>query len=396
MRGHSTNNLIFSENNNIDISKIRKLFEDGYIVSRFVRSLRELNKSDIDINSVTTNINTLTDPSNENKAFIILRSLKNSEQHEIITSDPDIIQFCQEYERYQHEPIGTLISVSCSTAGGDSTEGRVIELVDFINSINGFNNWEFKPTNELGNFEIKIHFDTTGKSEIKKTKDKVQILLDTVSCYFKTGFYMQHCDVSPIPRKYLTLSWGAEERSLQPIDKRKLSKMMEDISTSDKTRKVAHCLNLSFIETFLPSKVSLLWAAFEDLFSEKSKKQHLLTDEELDQLTKFAEQIESLKSDPEPRLGRLLTLIKDPQVISLDSRNRSLAQAVSDTLGLDFEDTFKSVKRASSLRGKHVHEFQPDKTEALKEAEKFLRKTLILYLKQEFTKKVNAKPKRGT
>lgn len=366
----------------MDIAEIEKLLDSGFIVNGPVASLRKLNESSLEdfikLFSIQTDIEILKNQENCNKTVFLLKDPKTGEQKEFITDDQVIVDRILEQQKYQKEPVGTQIYAFCTALGGKSTKERIFHLDRLIESINGFQNWQFKLTDRIGTFTVIIQIKSIEEFEIENTISNLQFLLDCMALYYQVGFQIQHYHNTPILRIDPIVSMGPEERMLQPTNSITVFKIASLISNS-KTQKVARGINQSYAENCLPSRLMILWATFEQVFRTPPKS--LLSDAEIDSILELASNIETLKADPD-RLDELRKIVRNPDRIPLKNRNFRLAKSVSETLDMDFEETHSKIKRASKLRGKHVHNIA-EEWDDLVDAEKFLRNTLIQYMKNE-------------
>ncbi len=365
-----------------NITQIEQLIDNGFIINGPILTLRQINKSSLQdfmkVFSIKTKINIITDNENYNKTMFLLKNPRTGEQKEFITEDQDIINRALKQQRYQAEPIGSQIYALCTALGGKSTKERIFHLDRLIESINGFEQWQFKLTDRIGTFNVTIKIESIDESEIDNTIIRLQFLLDCMALYYQVGFQIQHYYTSPICRIDPTISVGPEERMLQPINEKIIIKISRLISNS-MTQKVARGINQSYAENCLPSRLMILWATFEELFRTSPKP--LLESAEVDKIIELVSKSETLKDEPK-RIEELREVLKNPDRMPSQNRNYRLAESVSEKLGLEFEDTYMKVKKASRLRGKHVHNINSEWDDLI-EAENFLRNILIQYMKKE-------------
>jgi hypothetical protein len=368
----------------MNVNELEKLLDSGFIVNGPIISLKKLNESSLEkfikVFSIKTDLEILKNHNNYNKYIFLLKDAKTGEQKEFITDNQVIIDRVLKQQEYQQEPVGTLVYAYCTALGGESTKERIFYLNKLIESINGFQNWHFKLTERIGTFTVTIEIKSIKELEIEKTILNLQFLLDCLALYYQVGFQIQYYHKSYIHRIDPTISAGPEERMLQPLNQKTVLKIGKIISNTN-IQNVAHGINRSYTENWLISRLSILWATFEQTF--RTIPESLLSNDEIDDIFKAASNIETLKADPK-RLGKLKDILNNPDRIPLIDRNTRLTKSVSDKLDLDTDRIDSMIKKISKLRGKHVHNIttEDNKNEFL-EAEKFLRDILTQYMKKE-------------
>jgi len=199
--------------------------------------------------------------------------------------------------------------------------------------------------------------------------------LDFLAYLYQVGFYIQHLSISQIPRLEPTVSVGPEERMLTAVTKEDIHDI-EVVLSSPKAIVAVRGLNQSYIENCMPSRLSMLWAAAEHVFSNKPER--LLSNDEITSLFKAAEIIESLRKDPQ-RLGDLKKALQDPDRLPLKSRNLRMAEAIAPVMNITTEVAYTKVRTASKLRGKNVHRLSQDWKD-IEDSEKFLQEALLRYI----------------
>jgi hypothetical protein len=362
-----------------DDSQLDNLLANGYLIVGPVMFLSELTENSIanflSVFSVSLSPQTLLDPSNRNRTLIMLRHPSTGHQIEIISSDDHVITRAKGQRSYQEEPIGLLIRALCSALGGRSSRERIFHLDQLIPSLNGLWNWQFNLGERVGTFEASKRLETTDRGSAEEVLDKLNHLLDFLAYLYQVGFYIQHLSISQIPRLEPTVSVGPEERMLTAVTKEDIHDI-EVVLSSPKAIVAVRGLNQSYIENCMPSRLSMLWAAAEHVFSNKPER--LLSNDEITSLFKAAEIIESLRKDPQ-RLGDLKKALQDPDRLPLKSRNLRMAEAIAPVMNITTEVAYTKVRTASKLRGKNVHRLSQDWKD-IEDSEKFLQEALLRYI----------------
>ena len=360
-------------------SQLDNLLANGYLIVGPVMFLSELTQNSIanflSVFSVSLSPQTLLDPSNRNRALIMLRHPSTGHRIEIISSDDHVITRAKGQRSYQEEPIGLLIRALCSALGGRSSRERIFHLDQLIPSLNGLWNWQFNLGERVGTFEAIKRLETTDRGSAEEALDKLNHLLDFFAYLYKVGFYIQHLSISKIPRLEPTVSDGPEERMLTAVTKENIHDI-EVVLSSPKAIVAVRGLNQSFIENCMPSRLSMLWAAAEHVFSNKPER--LLSNAEITSLFKAAEIIESLRMDPQ-RLGDFKKALQDPDRLPLKNRNLRMAEAIAPVMNITTEVAYTKVRTASKLRGKNVHRLSHDWKD-IEDSEKFLQEALLRYI----------------
>ena len=141
----------------------------------------------------------------------------------------------------------------------------------------------------------------------------------------------------------------------------------------------AEGLNQAYIEKCMPSRLSRLWVAVEDVFGGKPKP--LLNEEEVKQLIAQARGIESLRNDS-GRLQRLKDALSNPDRLPLISRNERMSDAIAPIMGISVKEAYSKVRLASELRGKHGHQLGANWKD-IEASEEFLQEALRSYFTRQ-------------
>jgi len=367
-----------------DCAKLERLLADDYFVIGRVFHLSELTPESIanfvSVFSIQLAPEILLDPHNKAKSLVMLRHPSTSHQVEIVTSDERTISRANEQLRYQQEPIGTLIRTRCAALGGRTSYQRIFHLDRLVTSLKGLLGWDFKLGDAVGTFEVVIRLESTDTGAIEETIDRVQRLLDCLAISQQVGFHIQHRSVALIPRLAPSVSSGPEEMMLSPVTPEEIGNIEATLSSREASV-AARGLSQAYCETSMPSRLSMLWAAAEEVFGGGARP--LLNEEEVRYLIGEAKRIESLESDLD-RLKRLKEALSSPDRLPLVTRNERMAKAIAPVMSMSVDDVYRKVRTASELRGKHGHQLsESENWENIEASEKFLQEALLCYLKKQ-------------
>ena len=365
-----------------DCAELERLLADDYFVIGRVFHLSELAPESIanfvSVFSIQLAPKILLDPSNRTKCLVMLRHPSTSDQVEIVTSDERAISRANEQLRYQREPIGTLIHAYCAALGGRTSHQRIFHLDRLVAGLKGLWGWDFKLGDAVGTFEVVIRLESTDREAIEEIIGKLQRLLDCLAISQQVGFHIQHCSVASVPRFEPSVSFGPEEMMLRPVGPGEIDDMEATLSSREASV-AARGLAQAYCETSIPSRLSMLWAAVEDVFG--SKPRPLLDEEEVEYLIAEARGIESLQNDSD-RLKKLKEALSDPDRMPFLTRNERMANAIAPVMGTSADDVYRKVRTASQLRGKHGHQLLKN-SENIEVSERFLQEALLCYLKKQ-------------
>ena len=365
-----------------DHAKLERLLADGYLLVGDVIHLSKLTPESAAKAASFFKLDPeiFLDPSNKTKSLVMLRHRSSGQQVEILTSEERTIKRANEQLRYQREPIGTLIHVSCIALRGGPRHLR-IHVDRLVASLNGLWGWDFKLGDIVGTFEVLIRLKSTDRGAIEETIGKLQRLLDCLAISQQVGFYIQRYSSAPIPRCGPTVYTSGVEMMLPSVSPEEIGSIEATLSFP-KATVAARNLNLAYIENCAPSRLSMLWAAAEEVFGGEAKP--LLNEEEAKYLIDYAtREIESLRNDPD-RLKKLKDALANSDRLPLITRNERMADAIAPIMGINVEDAYREVRTASKLRGKHGHQVSAN-WKNIEAPEKFLQEALLCYLRKQKT-----------
>lgn len=365
-------------------AKLEQLLSDDYPVIGRVFHLSKLSPESItnfvSVFSIQLTPRVLLDPSNRAKSLVVLRHRSTGEQVEMLTSDRRTISRANEQLRYQQEPIGTLIRARCVALGGRTSRQRIFHLDRLVASLDGLWGWKFMLGDTVGTFEVVIRLESTDTGTTEGSIDKLERLLDCLALSQQVGFHIQHRSVAPIPRLAPSVSSGPEEMMLSPVTPEEIGDIEATLSCREASV-AARGLSQAYCETSMPSRLSMLWAAAEEVFGGGARP--LLNEQEVECLIGEAKRIESLGKDVD-RLKRLKGALSSPDRLPLVTRNERVARAIAPIMSMSVDDVYRRVRTASELRGKHGHQLSENENWAnVEDSEKFLQEALLCYLKKQ-------------
>lgn len=367
-----------------DHSKLERLLADGYLLVGYVLPLSNLTSESIanavSVFSIQLDAESLLDPSNKAKSLVMLKHPSTGHRVDILASDEHTIRRANKQLRYQRERIGTLMRAHCAALGGRASRQRIFHLDRLVASLDGLWGWKFILGDAVGTFEVVIHLESTDRKTTEEAIDKLQRLLDCLAISQQVGFHIQHCSVASILRLEPSVSIGPEEMMLPPVTPEEIGNIEAAISSTEAVV-AAEGLNQAYIENCMPSRLSRLWAATEDVFG--GKPELLLKEGEVKYLVDQAKGIESLRNNSD-RLKKLKEALSDPNRLPLISRNERMASAIAPVMGISIEDAYHKVRTASELRGRHGHQLLAN-WEDMEASEKFLQEALQRYLLQKIS-----------
>lgn len=322
------------------------------------------------------------------KTLLIMSHPKTGHSKQLLISDAATIEQAIKQIGYQNEQVGARIIARCVSV--DNTPHTPDErqayhgLDQLVASLNGLWEWHFATDKEMPQaFGVEISLMSVEPGEIEAAKNRLKELLDYLAITRKVGFYVQDLAVGPIrrcsPYPYIH-SVGPEGRLLDALSAEEIKRIGQVLST-DKNRIAARGLNQAYCENFLPSKLSILWAAAEGVFTTDAT--NLLSRDETEKLLAAAEEIltDTNKNRHKSRLKKLADFLENPERLPLIGRNERMAESMAEIIGLTKQEAYDKLKVASELRGKHLHKLQRDWSKLRKSVE-FLEMALQKYLLQ--------------
>lgn len=375
------------ENESGDFKELNQHLADGYLIDVSVHCLGRLSPQTIDrftsFYSIKTAAAILLDPSNSDKYLIILGHPTTGSRFELITSDDATMLRVATQLSYQKERIGTLIRARCVAVDNRLPERPACHGLDrLVESLNGRWGWNFRLLEGvIPAFQVELRLESTNSVDIEIAKDKLKGLLDCLAVSQNIGFYIQEIFEGPIRRCSLNpyaVAVGPEERMLEALSFEEISNI-EAVLSSPKAKAAARGLNQAYSENFVPSKLAMLWAAVEDVFS--TDPERLLKENERTILLKAAKDIETLVNNNE-RMRELIQVLSDPNRLPLKTKNRRMATAIAPIMGIDEDEVYRRLQIASDMRGKQLHSIRGNWGE-LQTSVDFLQEALRRYLAQQ-------------
>jgi hypothetical protein len=369
-----------------EYDELNKLLSKGYLIAEPVHRLAQLNSQTIErfraFFSIKTDVETLLAPSNRAKFLLTLGHPVAGDRIEILMSDDMTMRRVQEQLAYQNEQIGTIIRARCAAVDNSTPERQTCHGLDrLVTSLNGHWGWKFTLLQGIPPaFQVEIRLGSMQRSDIEEAKDKLKRLLDCLAVSQKVGFYIQDIIIGPIRRCSLNpyvIDVGPLERLLEGLNSEEIARI-QSILSSDRAQAAARGLNQAYVESFAPSRLSMLWAAAEDVFDVEPEL--LLSKEEIKILLDAVKGIETLRADSE-RMLELKSALSDPKRLSRKNRNRRMAANIAPIMGTNEEEAYAKVRQASELRGKQLHRILTN-WGGLQSSMQFLEEALRRYLSQ--------------
>ena len=377
-----------------DYEKLERLLSEGYLIAEPVYPLGQLNPQSIDrfirFFHFETAFEALLDPGNKDKLLVTLGHPNTGSRVEVLACDEATIARVNKQLDYQREPVGTVIHARCVVVDNSSRDRQACHGLDrLVASLDGLQGWRFTLLgNQPPTFGVEMRLESTDVRSVEEAKEALRRLLDYLAYSERIGFHIQDLVVGPIRRCSLNpyvLGIGPEERLLDAVTREEMAGIGSILARS-KTRAAARGLNQAYVENYMPSRLSMLWAALEDVFS--TKPQPLLSREERNALLNQAEQIATFKVDGD-RLDRLKAALSDPDRLPKKGRNERIAQSIAPIIGTSEDKAYLELTKASRLRAKNVHKLSEDDWNAMAAAIGFLERVLRCYLDKQMARKVS-------
>lgn len=359
--------------------KLIEYFEKGYLINGPIMKISEI---------FDTNLPKYA-PYKEKTLIMLIKSnaaIEGNDTIKIVTDNEETIKLAKQKKEDQDTPVGTLIYAICEITGTNVAGEGVFDFESFIHDLNENCEWEFKFYNTIDCgknlvFQIEVRSESLDSQIINKQIEVMLHFIDLLAFYEDIGIIIRSIEKYFIPKVGPLLMAGVSNKRLGKPSKELISKIVNCCvhSNNRELYNAASGLNRSYVENYLPNRVSMLWATTETLFGTKSE--HLLKDEEIEVLIECINQLDIWKSENDKkRLEKLKERIKDPNVLSSKNRNERIASSISDELNHDYNETLKMIKFVSKIRGKYLHELRKDEQIELRKAEEYLQRILKEYI----------------
>ena len=346
-------------------------FENGYLINGPVIKISEI-----------ADLKLLVKASDQEKTLIML--WKDGNTIKIITDDEETIKLAKQKREDQDTPIGTSIHAICEISGTNVAGEGTFDFESFIHALNENSNWKFESYGSDSMFTINIKIESLDAQVINQQIEVVQHFVDLLASYQDIGILIHSIQNCIIPKTGPFFMEGVIQTRLEKPSKELISKIADGYACSGRKElhDAAYGLNRSYVENYLPNRISMLWATIETLFG--NKPEHLLKVEEIEELIECIDQLDIWKSESDKeRLKRLKERIKDPTILSLKSRNERIASSISNELDRDYNETLRMIISVSKIRGKYLHQLRRDEQLELRNTEKYLQGVLKTYIKKE-------------
>jgi hypothetical protein len=332
----------------ISVEELKELFEEGYLVLRRPLPVKHVNKH-----------------------LILLRHLKQNKQIKILADDANVVTLAVDRFNYQMEPTGTIIRAQCIALHPH----QQIHLEQIVSSLDGYSGWQIRLVDKNDSFEVISRIRSTEQQDIENEIEKIRLLTDALCLISKVGFFIRHISLASRPRMHPAVSFGEEEKMLQPVEKEDIINAEAQIHSSNEISIILRGLNQAYVDNCYPSRVDRLWATVEAVFCDTPE--HLLSNKEIQAIINCVKGMPIAKDGK--RLKKLTETLNNPDRLPKEGRNERIAQKISKLLNRGYEATYKEIQKCSRLRGQYGHDV-PNNWQSINEAENYLRQVLIEYL----------------
>ncbi|HOB58892.1 MAG TPA: hypothetical protein PKZ57_02295 [Methanoregulaceae archaeon] len=365
----------------IDKEQLIEYFNQNYLIIGPILEISKISDRENFCQVFPVEISRLENFSNQDKTLIMLRRGKDTIV--IISQDDETIELARQKLKDQEIIVGIQITVFCEVSGTDIVDLGIFDLESFVASLNEVSDWAFKSNNSDSTFDLCAKIEGYNDQAIMDIIESIRRFLDLLAVSQDIGILVHKIVTSPITKDNRPiLTFGRQYRRIKKPSAESLLKIKQVLNSKEEELFIAaNGLNHSYVEKCLPSRLSMLWATVETLF--KMKPKHLLEENEVTSILILIDQSGILGSAEDKwRLEKLKNGIKDSNLFSYKNRNERIAQAISEELNLDFNETLSHIKRISFIRGKHLHDLTADWDE-IRGAEKYLQELLKMYAKKK-------------
>ncbi len=228
--------------------------------------------------------------------------------------------------------------------------------------------------------KIKINFDTIDENEIDAIIDQILKFLDILAISINVGIKLD--DLLIMSRLKGNSSFGMSNiihKRLTIPNEVEISQILMLVKNTKDERlySAAHGLNSSYVEQFLPSRVSFLWATIETIF--RGNAEPLFSRSERKLINAAIKDLDCFKPEDEWRLSKFKEFVANPDRLPLNNRNKRISENICHQLGWDYDTTYRKIREISTLRGQNLHNLSSN-WEGLRDSEIFLQNILKQYI----------------
>jgi hypothetical protein len=286
----------------------------------------------------------------EVKALPLARSDGEKRMFYFIT--PETAELAERLVAEQRTVTRYTLCVYCSAIGPDVVHGRIVDFTKIIPAVREQTGWDVRESKHPGVFEVHEEVVSADIGAIERRLAEIDRVALALSLRNGLGFYVLEHSAHPIfVGEPLNIVVGLSVRLLSLPEVEAYNAIAE---LEGDQRRYAAALALREIYSQVTARTKLIigWSAIEDLFP--SAPDHLLSESAVVELIGLVERHSVLSVDHELR-DRVTRIIQDPQFFAKQRRNERLAAQIAPLLGQTYEATYRSIREASSARGKFAH-----------------------------------------
>jgi hypothetical protein len=363
-----------------DIRKFKGYFKNGYKVLRKPIIISDIDEKSFEIIKKVYNIRLDKEDilSNSDKYLILIRN--TTDQKEFLTNDQDIIKIVNEQYKYQFEKVGVKIRLNYLILGGIKCHypPNHIQVDKFVKCLNHIISGKIYKGEYPGTFNVVLSINPFNHFMIQKSIKETADLFNYISTVKRMGFQLLYYTVTPVRRLVPAPEVSKTEWMIPTLDENEINKINRKEYLKEEVLIVCKKLNQAYIEAEPIDKLVMLWSAIEKIFSSSSE--NLLYVSEIDSIFRFAKNIGTLKNDGK-RLNKFKSLIGDKEVFHKESRNDVISKKIQNLLKNEkYYEIKKKIRKASSLRGKYLHNLKNNEIIEIRELNIFLENVLQNYI----------------
>jgi hypothetical protein len=364
----------------VDIRKLKEYFKNGYKVLRKPIAISDIDEKTFEIIKKVYNIRTNKEDilSNSDKYLIVIRNI--ADQKEFLTNDQDIIKVAKEQYKYQFEQGGVKIRFNYQVLGGIKYHypPNHLHVDKFLKSLDLILNGKIYKGDYPGTFNFVISINPFNQFVIQKSIEETENLFNYIATLKQIGFQLLYYIVTPVSHSIIAPEVSKTEGVITPLNENEINIINRKEFLKETVIVVCKKLNQAYIEAELIDRLVMLWSTIEKVFSSPSES--LLYDSEIENILDFAENIETLKNDSK-RLNKFKSLINDKTIFHKESRNDVISKNIIHLLENEkYNEIKKKVKKASSLRGKYLHNLEHNEVISIKQLNLFFENVLKKYI----------------
>jgi hypothetical protein len=217
--------------------------------------------------------------------------------------------------------------------------------------------WDVRPSKHPNVFEVHEEIQGADTGPIRLRLGEVDRMALALSLRNGLGFHVVDHSAHPIfVGQPLKIVLGLEVRSPSPASAEAYNHVAA-IEGDPQRYAAALALREIYSQVTPRTKLIIAWAAIEDLFP--SKPEHLLSPAAVDELVALLDNHSVIQTDS-VLLDRITSILRNPNLLSKETRNARLAAQIAALLGETYESTYTRVRDAATIRGKPAHANQEE------------------------------------